>query len=214
MFSTTAKRVVAATFVGGIVALSPVVAPAANAAPVGCADYIGALTTTTTLTIAPSSGLAVGDTFTATANVTIAGGAPAFPGTVTFTYNNVSKDAPVLPSGDTETVSFQAVQGTNPVTATYQGVCPGGAAEVLGSSTTSVPVVAGVEANGGGNGGNGNGGNGSVGGISGGTTGGGTVGGLAATGMDSQTELYALLGAGMVAVGGLTLVVRRRRVEA
>jgi LPXTG-motif cell wall-anchored protein len=39
------------------------------------------------------------------------------------------------------------------------------------------------------------------------------VAGLAATGADSQTELFGVLGLGLVTVGGLTLLVRRRRVQ-
>ena len=96
---------------------------------------------------------------------------------------------------------FTAIEGRNSVTATYSGVCAGGAGtDVLGSSSSTVPVIAGVEASAGGNGG-----------VSGDDSG---VGGLAATGLDNQTELFGLLGAGMVAVGGLTLLVHRRRVQA
>ena len=61
----------------------------------------------------------------------------------------------------------------------------------------------------------GTGGNGGDSGIAGdsASSGGGTVAGLAATGADSQTELFGVLGLGMVTVGGLTLAVRRRRVQ-
>ena len=38
--------------------------------------------------------------------------------------------------------------------------------------------------------------------------------GLAGTGLDAQTELYGVLGLGLVTVGGLTLLVHRRRVQA
>ena len=70
-----------------------------------------------------------------------------------------------------------------------------------------MPIVAGVEASrGGGNG------NGDVAGVSG-SGGGGSVAGLAATGVDSQTELFGLLGLGMVTVGGLSLLVHRRRAQ-
>ena len=199
MFSTTAKRIVAATFVGGIVALSPIVAPAANAAPpVGCEEYQGAITTQTTVTISPSSGLEPGDSFTATANVT-ASDVPVSGGTVEFTYASQSDSGSVI--GGSASAVFTAVEGRNTVVATYSGVCPGGA-DVLGSSASRVPVVAGVEATAGGSG---------NGGVSGDDAG---VGGLAATGLNNQTELFGLLGAGMVAVGGLTLLVHRRRVQA
>lgn len=198
MFSTTAKRIVAATFVGGIVALSPIVAPAANAAPPqGCEEYQGAITTRTTVTISPSRGLEAGDSFTATANVT-ASGVPVSGGTVTFTYAGDSQSDTVV--GGSASAGFTAVEGRSNVVATYSGICPGGAGtDVLGSSATRAPVVAGVEAG--------------VGGTGAGN-GGGNVGGLAATGLDNQTELFGLLGAGMVAVGGLTLLVHRRRVQA
>lgn len=221
MFSTTAKRLVAATFAGGIVALSPVLAPAANAVP-GVDEpcsYAAPVTTVTTLALNPSSPTR-NQAFGATATVTASEGLPPT-GNVRFSYNGDSVIVPLSPSGgstSTATTASDAFVATvaGPVSADYFGVCAaGGGGTVIGSSGD----VLGIEAfggNGGGTGtGTGNGGSGAVGGISGGTTsGGGTVGGLAATGMDSQTELYALLGAGMVAVGGLTLVVRRRRVEA
>jgi hypothetical protein len=84
--------------------------------------------------------------------------------------------------------------------------------------------VLGVEAfggNGNGNGGGNGGGNAgapragtTIGGVSGSSSTGSTTGGLAGTGLDTQTELYGILGAGLVAVGGLTLMVHRRRVQA
>ena len=200
MFSTTAKRIVAATFVGGIVALSPVVAPAANAAPVAaakCPSYSASVTTTTTLTLSPSTA-ARGETFTATAEVTASpAGAPVPTGTVVFKYKGTTKTATL--SGGTASVTYTS-RGPGAVKATYQGQCSGGVASI--GSSSSGPVILGEEAS------RGNGGGGGVAGTSAG------IGGLAATGLDNQTELFGVLGAGMVTVGGLALLVHRRRVQA
>ena len=124
--------------------------------------------------------------------------------------------------------TFTAEQGRFALSANYAGQCLNGGAAIDPSADTQ-PIVAGVEAfggNGGGNGsgaGNGSGGSGNGGGaarpaatiagVSGGSGSGSTVGGLASTGIDSQTELYGLLGLGLVTVGGLTLLVHRRRVQ-
>jgi LPXTG-motif cell wall-anchored protein len=93
------------------------------------------------------------------------------------------------------------------LTAVYSGLC---SADVLDTSTDTA-IVAGVEASAGGNGGAARPGA-SIGGVTGGS-GGSSSGGLASTGVDSQTELYGLLGVGLVTVGGLTLMVHRRRVQ-
>ena len=204
MLSLTVKRFAAATFVGGALALSPVAMPAANAAPpVGCQGYVGAITTQTDLVISPSN-LSVGDTFTATATVT-ANDVAVTGGTVTFSYANVTKTDTV--EGGEASVTFQARRGRIPVRATYSGVCPGSAVEVLGSSSDRAPVVAGVSASAGG----GIGGVAGGGGVAGAS---GSVGGLAGTGLDTQTELFGVLGVGMLTVGGLSLMVHRRRVQA
>lgn len=209
MISHTAKRIAAATIAGGVLAVSPMVLPAAQAAPAtGCPAYAVTSTTTTTLTLSPAGPYAVGDTFTATATVRVDGtGTPAGSGSVTFKYRNVRKT--VALSGGSASASFVARPGRSPISAAFSGECLAGSVS-NGTSGDRLPVVAGVSATAGG--GNGNGGNGgTVGGVSGS---GGIVGGLAATGLDTQTELYGLLGLGLVTVGGLTLVVRRRRVEA
>jgi LPXTG-motif cell wall-anchored protein len=200
MFSRSVKRIAAATFAGAALTLTPVAMPAANAAPpVGCPSYQGATTTQTTVSISPSSPDR-GETFTATANVTVAG-VPATGGTVTFRYNGKAKTDTVV-AGEASVTFVARVNGA--VVARYSGVCPGGAAAVAQSSRGTADIL-GVEAFGGRS-------NAGVGGVAGGSGGGG-IGGLAATGLDSQTELFGLLGAGLVAVGGLSLMVHRRRTQ-
>lgn len=215
MLSHTAKRIAAATLAGGALAVSPMVLPAAQAAPAtGCPAYSVQSTTTTTLTLAPAGPYSVGQTFTATADVTVDGtGAPAASGSVTFKYRNVTQTVAI--SGGSASASFVARPGRSPITAAFSGECLAGSV-ANGTSADRQPVVAGVSATAGGGGTDGGGGGygGDVNGVSGVAGNGGTVGGLAATGVDTQTELYGLLGLGLVTVGGLTLVVRRRRVEA
>jgi LPXTG-motif cell wall-anchored protein len=198
------KRLAAAAAAGGVVALAPVAMPAANAAPPGaCQDYQSFVTTTTTLSISPANPDA-GDAFTATASVT-ADGEAAQEGSVDFTYAGQTGSDEV--DAGQASVTFTAVDGSNPLTAVYSGLC---SADVLDTSTDTA-IVAGVEASAGGNGGAARPGA-TIGGVTGGS-GGSSSGGLASTGVDSQTELYGLLGVGLVTVGGLTLMVHRRRVQ-
>jgi LPXTG-motif cell wall-anchored protein len=215
------KRLAAAAAAGGVVALAPVAMPAANAAPPGaCQDYQSFVTTTTTLSISPANPDA-GDAFTATASVT-ADGEAAQEGSVDFTYAGQTGSDEV--DAGQASVTFTAVDGSNPLTAVYSGLCSAdvldtstytglcsGGADVLGTSSDSQPVVLGVEGSAGGNGGAARPGA-TIGGVTGGS-GGSSSGGLASTGVDSQTELYGLLGVGLVTVGGLTLMVHRRRVQ-
>ena len=219
MLAHTAKRITVAGFAGSLLAIAPVALPAADAAPAtGCKQYAVASTTSTSLSLSPQGPYSVGQSFTATATVTVDGtGAPAQGGTVVFQYRSVKKSVAV--SGGTASASFTALRGSTPISATFSGECLAGSV-ANGTSSDRQAVVAGVEAsrgNGGngGNGGAGTGGNGGGSGIAGvsASTGGGTVAGLAATGADSQTELFGVLGLGMVTVGGLTLLVRRRRVQ-
>jgi LPXTG-motif cell wall-anchored protein len=213
MLKHTAQRIAAATIAGGVLAVSPMVLPAAQAAPAtGCPAYAVQSTTTTTLTLSPAGPYAVGDAITATADVTVDGtGAPATNGSVTFRYGGTTKT--VALSGGSASFDFTAKRGRIPISATFSGECLAGSV-ANGTSRDRAPVVAGVSATAGGGNGNGNGGNGgNVAGVSG-SGGNSGVAGLAATGLDTQTELYGLLGLGLVTVGGLTLVVRRRRVEA
>ena len=216
MLAHTAKRITVAGFAGSLLAIAPVALPAADAAPAtGCKQYAVASTTTTSLSLSPQGPYSVGQSFTATATVTVDGtGAPAQGGTVVFQYRSVKKSVAV--SGGTASASFTALRGSTPISATFSGECLAGSV-ANGTSSDRQAVVAGVEASRG-NGGNsaaGTGGNGGGSGIAGvsASTGGGTVAGLAATGADSQTELFGVLGLGLVTVGGLTLVVRRRRVQ-
>jgi LPXTG-motif cell wall-anchored protein len=198
------KRLAAAAAAGGVVALAPVAMPAANAAPPGaCQDYQSFVTTTTTLSISPANPDA-GDAFTATASVT-ADGEAAQEGSVDFTYAGQTGSDEV--DAGQASVTFTAVDGSNPLTAVYSGLC---SADVLDTSTDTA-IVAGVEGSAGGNGGAARPGA-TIGGVTGGS-GGSSSGGLASTGVDSQTELYGLLGVGLVTVGGLTLMVHRRRVQ-
>ena len=206
MLTQSIKRITAAGFAGSLLAIAPVALPAADAAPAtGCRQYAVQSTTTTTLSVSPKGPYSVGQSFTATATVTVDGtGQPAQGGEVVFKYGSVTKTVPV--SGGSASASFTAKRGSTPISASFSGECLAGSV-ANGTSSDRTPIVAGVEAsrgNGGGNSG--------VAGVSG--SGGGNVGGLAATGVDSQTELFGLLGLGMVTVGGLSLLVHRRRVQA
>jgi LPXTG-motif cell wall-anchored protein len=214
MLTQTIKRITAAGFAGSLLAIAPVALPAADAAPVaGCKQYAVASTTTTSLSLSPQGPYAVGQSFTATATVTVDGtGQPAQSGNVAFKYGSTSKTVAV--SGGTASARFTAKKGRTPISATFSGECLANSI-ANGTSSDRVAVVAGVEASRGKGGGSGNGdpANSGIAGVSG-SGGGGNVAGLAATGADGQTELFGVLGLGLVTVGGLTLVVRRRRVQA
>lgn len=209
MLTQSIKRITAAGFAGSLLAIAPVALPAADAAPAtGCRQYAVQSTTTTTLSVSPEGPYSVGQSFTATATVTVDGtGQPAQGGEVVFKYGSVTKTVPV--SGGSASASFTAKRGRTPISANFSGECLAGSV-ANGTSSDRMPIVAGVEASRGGGSGNGNSG---VAGVSG-SGGGGNVAGLAATGVDSQTELFGVLGLGMVTVGGLSLLVRRRRVQA
>jgi LPXTG-motif cell wall-anchored protein len=203
-----AKRLAAAIAAGGVVALAPVAMPAANAQPAECPTYTVQATTTTSLSISPANP-GVGDAFTATATVLTSGGVPVEGGTVTFSY----ADQPTMTdtvSGGTASATFIAERGSFGLTGRYTGQCLAGEFAIDPSVDTQA-IVAGVEASAGGNGGAGRSGA-NLGGVTGGS-GGSATGGLASTGVDTQTELYGLLGVGLVTVGGLTLMVHRRRVQ-
>lgn len=213
MLTRTAKRITVAGFAGSLLAIAPVALPAADAAPAtGCKQYAVASTTTTTLSLSPQGPYAIGQGFTATATVTVdATGTAPSSGNVTFRYGTSSKTVAV--SGGTASASFTAKKGRTQITATFSGECLGNSV-ANGTSSDRMAVVAGVEASRG-KGGlstTGDPGNSGIAGVSA-SSGGGTVAGLAATGADSQTELFGVLGLGMVTVGGLTLLVRRRRVQ-
>ena len=209
MLTQSIKRITAAGFAGSLLAIAPVALPAADAAPAtGCRQYAVQSTTTTTLSVSPAGPYSVGQAFTATATVTVDGtGTPAQGGSVVFKYASVTKTVAV--SGGQASASFTAKHGHTPISATFSGECLAGSV-ANGTSSDRVAIVAGVEASRGNGNGNGNGG---AAGTSG-SGGGGNVAGLAATGVDNQTELFGLLGLGMVTVGGLSLIVRRRRVQA
>ena len=212
MLTQSIKRITAAGFAGSLLAIAPVALPVADAAPVqGCKQYAVSSTTTTSLSLSPQGPYAVGQSFTATATVTVDGtGQPAQSGEVVFKYGPTSKTVAV--SGGSASASFTAKKGRTPISATFSGECLANSI-ANGTSSDRVAVVAGVEASRGKGGLSTNGGNSGVAGVSG-SSGGGNVAGLAATGADSQTELFGVLGLGLVTVGGLTLVVRRRRVQA
>lgn len=189
---TRLARIAVATLLG---ALALIVVPLATSpASAAKCPYNATITTTTKLTLSPSQ-VAKGDTFTATATVTAsAGGPPA--GTVTFKYNGKTKTATLTPgSGNSSTASVTFVaKSKGAVKASYSGVCAAGSAAI--GSSKSGPVILGIEAS------RGNGGAGVA----------GTSGALASTGASGQTELFGALGLGMILVGGLALVVHRRRV--
>jgi hypothetical protein len=209
---TTVKRLATAVAAGGVLAMSPLVMSPASAQPADCPNYSIAATTTTTLSVSPANPT-VGDPFTATATVEVAGlPTSALTGDVTFTYAGHSATRAV--SGGSASTTFTAEDGSFTLSATYSGDCLAGAA-AIDPSTDSQAIVAGVEATAGGGNGGGSGSNsgaGRPGAVIGGT--GSSTGGLAGTGLDTQTELYGILGVGLVAVGGLTLMVHRRRVQA
>ena len=215
MLTQSIKRITAAGFAGSLLAIAPVALPAADAAPVqGCKQYAVSSTTTTSLSLSPQGPYVVGQSFTATATVTVDGtGQPAQSGEVVFKYGSTSKTVAV--SGGSASASFTAKKGRTPISATFSGECLANSI-ANGTSSDRVAVVAGVEASRGKGGLSTNGGNSGNSGVAGvsGSGGGGNVAGLAATGADSQTELFGVLGLGLVTVGGLTLVVRRRRVQA
>ena len=138
----------------------------------------------TALTISPAAP-AVGRPFTATATVSSAG-TPVTGGTVIFSYAGTSSSGAV--SGGVATARFTTQSGQSDVSASYVGECLAGAAAAGFTS----PVVGGVQE----------------------SAPVPRAGGLAPTGLDSDTEVIGLLGAGLVAVGGVTLLVRRRRANA
>jgi LPXTG-motif cell wall-anchored protein len=215
-YRPTVKRFATAIAAGGVLAIAPVAIPAASAAPADCPNYTLEATTTTSLSISPANPT-VGDAFTATASVLTSGGVPVTGGTVNFSYaGQTARDA--VQNG-TATATFTAEQGRFTLSATYTGDCLKGGSAIDPSADTQA-IVAGVEASAGGNGsGNGSGNGGAarpgaaIGGVTGSGGSGSSTGGLAATGVDTQTELFGLLGVGLVTVGGLTLMVHRRRVQ-
>jgi len=219
----TVKRLATAMAAGGVLAIAPVAIPAASAAPADCVNYPVPTPTTILLSVSPANP-GVGDPFTTTVSVLTAG-EPVDGGNVIFTYAGQTRTVPV--NAGTASATFIAEEGRFALSARYVGQClDDGTA--IDPGTDTQPMVAGVAAFGGGNGGGGNGGShnvgaarpgatiGGVSGVSGGSGGSGsgsTAGTLASTGVDSQTELYGLLGLGLVTVGGLTLMVHRRRVQ-
>ena len=217
MLTQTAKRITVAGFAGSLLAIAPVALPAADAAPAtGCRQYAVASTTTTTQSLSPQGPYGIGQGFTATATVQVdATGTAPSSGDVTFTYGSSTKTVAV--SGGTASAAFTAKKGRTQISATFSGECLGNSV-ANGTSSDRTAVVAGVEASRGKGGLSTTGGTGGDPGDSGiagvsASSGGGTVAGLAATGADSQTELFGVLGLGLVTVGGLTLLVRRRRVQ-
>jgi LPXTG-motif cell wall-anchored protein len=195
--ASTARRLAASTFIGGLAVVPVLMAPAAEAAP-EC--YSGTTTSQTTLSINPTTPT-VSQPFTVTANVTTAG-VPAASGTVTFSYAGSSQ--PVAVSGGTASAGFTAQATPSNVTAAFAGECTSGGSSIgFSSQTTPVtpaPTVGGVQAS-------------SAPNVSG-RAAPQVAGTLASTGVDRGTELFALAGAGLVAAGGVTLLVRRRRSQA
>jgi len=219
----TVKRLATAIAAGGVLAIAPVAIPAATAAPADCPGYQVSQTATILLSVSPANP-GVGDPFTTTVSV-LTGGVPVPGGKVIFNYGTQPAQTKPVRAG-TASATFIAENGAFALSARYVGDClEDGTA--IDPTTETQPIVAGVAAfGGGGNGGSHNvgaarpgatiGGVGGVGGVSGGsgsTGSGSTAGTLASTGVDSQTELYGLLGLGLVTVGGLTLMVHRRRVQ-
>ena len=108
MLTQSIKRITVAGFAGSLVAIAPVALPAADAAPAtGCRQYAVQSTTTTTLSVSPQGPYSVGQSFTATATVTVDGtGQPAQGGEVVFSYGSTSKTVAV--AGGSASASFTA----------------------------------------------------------------------------------------------------------
>lgn len=210
----TVKRLATAIAAGGVFAIAPVAIPAASAAPAACPNYSVQATTDTSLSVSPANPT-VGDAFTATATVLTSGGVPVNGGNVHFTY--AGQEATDVVRNGTASATFTAEKGSFALTAHFAGQCLAGGSSI-DPSTDAQPIVAGVEASAGsGNGAGAARPGASIGGVTGsggsGSGSGSTVGGLASTGLDNQTELYGALGLGLLTVGGLTLMVHRRRVQ-
>jgi hypothetical protein len=155
-----------------------------------------------------------GDTFTATATVTV-DGQPAT-GDVVFNYRG-TKSVASLDGGTATSGEFTVKKGANQtVRANYRGSCTNGSASVAASESGA--QILGVEAFAGGGNNNGtgaagqNGNGGGTLGAAGTNAGGGAVGGLAATGLSPAAQLIGLTGVALLVAGASTLVIRRRRV--
>jgi hypothetical protein len=154
-----------------------------------------------------------GDTFTATATVTV-DGQPAT-GEVVFNYRG-TKSVATLDGGTATSGELTVKKGANQtVRASYRGSCTNGSASVAASESGA--QILGVEAFAGGGNDNGSGTagqNGDAGtlGAAGTNAGGGAVGGLAATGLTPGAQLIGLTGVALLVAGASTLVIRRRRV--
>ena len=110
MLTQSIKRITAAGFAGSLLAIAPVALPAADAAPAtGCRQYAVQSTTTTTLSVSPEGPYSVGQSFTATATVTVDGtGQPAQGGEVVFKYGSVTKTVAVSGGSASAVVHRQA----------------------------------------------------------------------------------------------------------
>ena len=148
----------------------------------------------------------MGQTFTASATV-VADNAPVGSGTVTFGYAGSSSTASL--SDGVASTTFTAEEGPTPRHRDLQRQLPDRWRRARHQWRPG-PVVAGVSATRGGTRRHRR--RSTVAGVSGTRASG--AAGLAGTGLDAQTELYGVLGLGLVTVGGLTLLVHRRRVQA
>ncbi len=199
------------TVVGLVSVFSLGLASPASAGELPCASYGTPAQSDTVLEVSYDGDLQPGDTFTATATVTV-DGEPADGGLVVFNYRG-QKDRVEVADGSATSKEFVARPGNNQnVRADYRGSCTDGSAAIAGSGVVS---ILGVEAFADGNGnGNGNGNAAGIGGA-GNNAGGAVVAGvqtLADTGVSPAAQLVGLTGCALVAAGSATLLIRRRRV--
>ncbi len=163
MLTQSIKRITAAGFAGSLLAIAPMVLPAADAAPAtGCRQYAVQSTTTTTLSVSPAGPYSVGQSFTATADGHGRRHRPAGSGRQRSSSSTARPRKTVAVSGGSASATFTAKRGRTPISATFSGECLAGSV-ANGTSADRTPIVAGVEASRGG-GGNGNSG---VAGVSG-----------------------------------------------
>lgn len=177
----------------------------ASANELPCASYGTPAQSDTDIVVSSGGNVSPGDTFTATATVSV-DGQPAPAGEVVFNYRGQKYRADVV-GGSATSGDFTAKPGNNQdVRANYRGSCTDGSTAIAASGGAS---ILGVEAFAGGNGGNGGPGS------PGNNAGGGVVAGvstLAATGISPSAQLIGLTGSALVVAGAATLMIRRRRV--
>jgi hypothetical protein len=171
-----------------------VAAPASALEGPNCNSYSATAQSDTTVVITTGD-VEFGESFDVEATVT-SDGQSVDGGEVVFNYRGTKKVVEV--EDGTATTSFVARRGNQNLTARYRGVCLDGQVSIAGSEGAQ---ILGVEAFAGGPGKNAGGGPVVAG-----------VDELADTGLAPFAQLIGLTGAALVAAGGATLMIRRRRV--